>query len=56
MGFITKLHPNTTSLTTATFDLESCIEQGIANADDNTLLKLGIDSNKLEVTLSLDRL
>jgi hypothetical protein len=56
MGFITKLHPRTASLTTATFDLEGCIEQGIEDADDNTLLELGIDSDKLEVTLSSDRL
>jgi hypothetical protein len=56
MGFITKLHPRTASLTSATFDLEACIEQGIEDADNNTLLELGIDSDKLEVTLSSDRL
>jgi hypothetical protein len=56
MGFITKLHPKTASLTTAHYDLDGCINQAIADADDNTLLELGITNNKIEVTLASDRL
>jgi hypothetical protein len=56
MGFITKLHPKTASLTAATYDLATCIEQGIQDADDNTLLELGITSDQIDVTLSSDRL
>jgi hypothetical protein len=56
MGFITKLHPKTASLTAATYDLATCIEQGIQDADDNTLLELGITTDQIDVTLSSDRL
>jgi hypothetical protein len=56
MGFITKLHPKTASLTAAAYDLEECIQQAINDTDDNILLELGITSNKIDVTLSSDRL
>jgi hypothetical protein len=56
MGFITKLHPKTASLTSAHFDLAACIQEAIDEADDNTLLELGITNDKIEVTLASDRL
>jgi hypothetical protein len=56
MGFITKLHPRTASLTAATFDLVGCIQQGIEDADDDMLLELGIESEEMELTLGSDRL
>jgi hypothetical protein len=56
MGFITKLHPKTASLTAAHYDLEGCIQQAIDDADDNILLELGITNNKIAVTLASDRL
>jgi hypothetical protein len=56
MGFITKLHPKTASLTSAKFDLDACIQQAIADADDNILLELGISNDKIDVTLASDRL
>jgi hypothetical protein len=56
MGFITKLHPKTASLTSAHFDLAACIQEAIDDADDNTLLELGISNDKIEVTLASDRL
>jgi hypothetical protein len=56
MGFITKLHPKTASLTAAHYDLEACIQEAIDDADDNILLELGVTNNKLAVSLASDRL